>query len=291
MLHLPSELILQRAALASVAVESTIGAHVTVQAFAWSAGRIWLLAPTDSLKVRAIRRRPAIGVTVRTDSQAVIMSGDAELIDVWPPRADSLSARLPFGLGWYFARNAAITAGILTDLFSGDLPGLSSRTLISFAPKRSLTVDSGRIVHLSGDWPEAPALGTTGETQPIDTHAGLLPAARQSLLRNATRADIGWPTATGPVAVPATITNGQAAVPASLATQFGEPVGNGALTVHSSVGNRPSRYNGVMLRGPLRCVSNGAVGIDVERVTWWEGYHSNTVSVNAKPRKSRRPTG
>jgi hypothetical protein len=289
--HLPSELILQRAAVASVAVESTIGAHVTVQAFAWSAGRIWLLAPTDSLKVRAIARQPVIGVTVRTGGQAVIMSGDAELIDVWPPRADSLSPRLPFGLGWYFARNAAITAGILTDLVSGDLLGLSSRTLISFAPKRSLTVDRGRIVHRSGDWPEAPVLGTTGETQPVDTYADLLPAARQALLRNAMHADVGWPTANGPLAVPATITNGQAAVPASLAAHFGEPVGNGALTVHSSLGNRPSRYSGVMLRGPLRCVSDGAVGIDVERITWWEGYHSATVAVDAKPRKSRRPTG
>jgi hypothetical protein len=211
-----------------------------VQAFAWSAGRIWLLAPTDSLKVRAIARQPVIGVTVGIDDQAVIMSGDAELIDVWPPRAGSLSPRLPFGLGWYFARNAVITAGILTDLVSGDLPGLTSRTLISFAPKRSLTVDNQRIVHRSGNWPAASPLGQADEPQPIDVHADLLPAERQSLLRNAIRADIGWPTATGPVAVPATITNGRAAVLPSLASQFGEPVGNGALTVHSSAGNRPS---------------------------------------------------
>jgi hypothetical protein len=288
--HLPSEIILQRASLASVAVESTIGTHVTVQAFAWSAGRVWLLAPTDSLKVRAIARQPVIGVTVGIGDQAVIMSGDAELIDVWPPRAGSLSPRLPFGLGWYFARNAAITAGILTDLVSGDLPGLTSRTLISFAPRRSLTVDNEQITHRIGDWPGAPGLGTTDEPQPIDVHADLLPAQRQPLLRNATRADIGWPTATGPVAVPAKVTNGLAAVAPNLATQFGEPVGNGALTVHSSVGNRPSRYSGVMLRGPLRCVATGAVGVDAERVTWWEGYCSSTVAVDAKQRKSRRPT-
>jgi hypothetical protein len=289
-LHLQSELILQRASLASVAVESAIGAHVTVQAFAWSAGRVWLLAPTDSLKVRAIARQPVIGVTVGVGKQSVIMSGDAELIDVWPPRTGSLSPRLPFGLGWYFARNAAITAGILTDLLSGDLPGLSSRTLISFAPERSLTLDDDRIVHRSGDWLDASALRTTGVPQPIDAHAGLLPTERQALLRNATHADIGWPTADGPLAVPATITKGQTAVSPNVATLLGEPGGNGALTVHSSPGNRPSRYSGVMLRGPLLCVSTGDVGIDVERITWWEGYTSTTVAVGARQGKSRRPT-
>ncbi len=289
--HLPSERILQRASLASVAVESAIGAHVTVQAFAWSAGRVWLLAPTDSLKVRAIARQPVIGVTVGTGNQAVLMSGVAELIDVWPPRAGSLSPRLPFGLGWYFARNAAITAGILTDLVSGDLPGLSSRTLISFAPDRSLTLDNGRIVHRSGDWPQTPVLPTAGVPQPIDTHADLLPTDRQPLLRNARHANIGWPTALSTVSVPAKIVNGRAAVLPILATEFGEPTGNGALTVHASEGNRPSRYSGVMLRGPLRCVSTGAVGIDVARVTWWEGYRSSTVALDAKQRKSRRPTG
>lgn len=289
-LHLQSELILQRASLASVAVESSIGAHVTVQAFAWSAGRVWLLAPTDSLKVRAVTRQPVIGVTVGVGKQSVIMSGDAELIDVWPPRTRSLSPRLPFGLGWYFARNVAITAGILTDLLSGDLPGLSSRTLISFAPKRSFTLDNNRIVHRTGDWRAAHALRTAGVPQPIDAYAGLLPTERQSLLRDATHATVGWPTADGPVAVPATITDGHAAVSPSVATLLGEPSRDGALTVHDSAGNRPSRYNGVMLRGPLLCSATGAVGVDVERITWWEGYTSRTVRVGARQGKSRRPT-
>jgi hypothetical protein len=288
--HLPSEIILQRASLASVAVESPFGAHVTVQAFAWSAGRVWLVAPTDSLKVRAITPRPVIGVTVSVGNQHVIMCGDAELIDGWPPKAGSLSPRLPFGLGWYFARNAAITAGILTDLLSGDLPGLSARTLISFAPRRSLTIDNDRIVHRVGDWPDAPIVGTTRVLQPIDTHTDLLLPSGQELVRNATHANVGWPTADGPVAVPATIINGLAAVSPSVATVLGNPTASGALTVHASAGNRPSRYSGVMLRGPLLCVPPGAVGLDVERITWWEGYTSTTVPVTAKQGKSRRPT-
>jgi hypothetical protein len=287
--HLQTELILQRASLASVAVESTTGAHVTVQAFAWSAGRVWLLAPTDSLKVRAITRQPLIGVTVRRGKEAVMMSGVAELIDVWPPRSESLSSRLPFGLGWYFARNAAITLGIVTDLLSGDMPGLSSRTLISFAPQRTLTVDNGVIVHQSGTWPELGSASANGAPPTIDTHVDLLPLAQRQLLRQTTQADVGWLTSVGPVAVPATVTAGLASVPKNLLTKLGQPVGKGALTVHASEGNRPSRYTGAMLRGPLVHDAGGGIGVEVERVTWWEGYTSTTVAV-ARERKVRRPT-
>jgi hypothetical protein len=288
--HLQTELILQRASLASVAVESTTGAHLTVQAFAWSAGRVWLLAPTDSLKVRAIARQPLIGITVRHGKQAVMMSGVAELIDVWPPRPESLSSRLPFGLGWYFARNAAITVGIVADLLSGDMPGLSSRTLISFVPQRELTVDNGVIVHQSGTWPE-PASAAAHDAPPtVDTHVAALPPAQRQLLRQATQADVGWLTSVGPVSVPATVTAGLASVPTNVLTKLGRPVGNGALTVHASEGNRPSRYTGAMLRGPLVYNTAGAVGVKAERVTWWEGYTSTTVPVTARHGKVRGPT-
>ena len=287
--YLQSELVLQRAPLASVAVESTIGAHVTVQAFAWSAGRVWLLAPTDSLKVRAITRQPLIGITIRHGKTAVIMSGVAELIDVWPPRPESLSPRLPFGLGWYFARNAAITVGIVTDLLSGEMPGLSSRTLICFAPQRTLTVDNGVIVHQSGTWPELASSPANDAPPTIDTHIDVLPPAQRQLLRQATQADVGWLTSVGPVAVPATVSAGLASVPRNLLTKLGQPVGNGALTVHASEGNRPSRYTGAMLRGPVVYDAGGGTGVEVERVTWWEGYTSTTVAV-ARQGKVRRPT-
>ncbi len=288
--HLRTELILQRASLASVAVESTTGAHVTVQAFAWSAGRVWLLAPTDSLKVRAIARQPLIGITARHGKQAVMMSGVAELIDVWPPRPHSLSSRLPFGLGWYFARNAAITVGIVADLVSGDMPGLSSRTLISFAPQRQLTVDNGVIVHQSGPWPEPASAAANGAPPAVDTHVDILPPEQRQLLLQATQADVGWLSSVGPVSVPATVTAGLASVPKNLLTKLGQPVGNGALTVHASEGNRPSRYTGAMLRGPLVYDADGGVGVEAERVTWWEGYTSTTVAVAAQHGKVRRPT-
>jgi hypothetical protein len=288
--HLQTELILQRASLASVAVESKTGAHVTVQAFAWSAGRVWLLAPTDSLKVRAIARKPLIGVTVRSESQAVMMSGVAELIDLWPPRAESLSSRLPFGLGWYFARNAAITVGIVADLLTGDMPGLSSRTLISFAPDRQLTVDNGVIVHQSGTWPEPAGAAAHDAPPTVDTHVDVLPPAQRQLLRQATQADIGWLTSVGPVSIPAAVTSGLASMSKNLLTKLGHPVGNGALTVHASEGNRPSRYTGVMLRGPLVYDAGGEVGVEAQRVTWWEGYTSSTVAVTARQGKVRRPT-
>jgi hypothetical protein len=287
--HLQSELVLQRASLVSVAVESTTGAHVTVQAFAWSAGRVWILAPTDSLKVRAILRQPLIGITVRHGKQAVIMSGLAELIDIWPPGPESLSPRLPFGLGWYFARNAAITVGIVTDLLSGEMPGLTSRTLVSFTPRRTLTVDHGSIVHQSGTWPEPASAVASGAPPTIETHVDLLPPALRQLLRQATQADVGWLTSEGPVAVPATVAAGLASVPTSLLTKLGQPVGSGALTVHASEGNRPSRYTGAMLRGPIIYDAGGGIGVEAERVTWWEGYTSTTVAV-AREKKVRRPT-
>jgi hypothetical protein len=200
-----------------------------------------------------------------------------------------LSSRLPFGLGWYFARNAAITVGIVADLLFGDMPGLSSRTLISFAPQRTLTVDNGVIVHQSGTWPEPASAQANGEPPTIDTHVDVLPPEQHKLLREATHADVGWLTAVGPVAVPATVTAGLASVPQNLLTKLGQPVGKGALTVHASEGSRPSRYTGAMLRGPLVYDAGGGIGVEVERVTWWEGYTSTTVAV-ARERKVRRPT-
>jgi hypothetical protein len=220
----------------------------------------------------------------------VMMSGVAELIDVWPPRPESLSSRLPLGLGWYFARNAAITVGIVTDLLSGDMPGLSSRTLISFSPERLLTVDDGVVVHERGTWPQPVDPPANGVPPALATHADLLPPEPRQLLRTATKADVGWLTAVGPVAVPATVDAGVSSVARSVLTKMGQPMGDGALTVHASEGNRPSRYTGVMLRGPLAYNADGAIGIDAERVTWWEGYSSTTVAVSPRPGKARRPT-
>ena len=95
------------------------------------------------------------------------------------------------------ARNAAITVGIVADLLSGDMPGLSSRTLISFAPERELTVDNGVIVHQSGTWPEPAGAAANGAPLAVDTYVDVLPPAQRQLLRQATRADVGWLTSVG----------------------------------------------------------------------------------------------
>ena len=282
-----TELVLQRATLACVAVEDNRGAHVTVQAFAWSAGRLWLLAPTESHKVWALRKQPQIAVTVRFGDHAVIMGGTAELVDVWPPDPQQLFGRLPLSMGWYLARNAGITAGIITDLVTGDLPGLSSRTIICVTPARSITLQAGHITHTTGAWADSTEASGAAPTT-LDPYTDLFPAPQQSLVRSATTADLGWVGSEGLLCLPAVVSHGLVSVPQSLVDTVGTSVGGGAITVHQSLGNRPSRYLGAMFRGPVGLSIDGNVAIDVERITWWTGYASGTVPIPPTPKAAKR---
>ena len=278
--RLRNESILQRADVAAVAVDTGRGAHVTVQAYAWSAGRLWLIAPTDSAKVRALRKRSGICISVRHGDDSVVLAGEAELIDAWPPRPGVASPRLPLGLAWYFTRNAALTGGIITDVITGDMENVTARTIICITPKRSLTLVGNAVVAESGSWQPTATKASTRRPHLLPSATAKLPLRASQLLASATGASVGWLTPGGPIVVPSVVHEGVATLSSSVVERTGRPSGPGAITVHDSKGNRPSRYAGVMLRGAIGSDRAAAVTMTVERVTWWDGYRSETVSVS-----------
>lgn len=277
--------VLAGAAVAAVAVDTGRGVHVSPQAFAWAAGRAWLLTPSDSLKARSIRRRAVAGVTVQHGDKAVVVTGRAQVLDAWPPAA-ALAAlpsapRLGLGALAYGRRNGAVAVGVALDALAGRMGLPSARSVVCVEPAAWAFVDGVELLAASGWEPAEPVRAGRPRRATVDLTP--LPARQRTLVIGATQGDVGWSTAAGPAAVPAAavdLTEGRVTVVAALADRLGAPAGEGCVMVHASPGSRPGRYRGVLLRGPLltgaRQEGRLAVTVRPRRLTWWEGYRSTT---------------
>ncbi len=265
--------------LATLAVDTGRGVHVTPQAFAWAAGQLWLVVPTSSLKARSLRRRPRAGALVRHDDHAAMLGGTTELLDTWPLPGALATAlwrapRLGPGVAVYGARNALRTLGITADALTGRMGRIEPRTIVALQP------DDVHVVGLVDPPATAPRPGDP------PTALSALPPTLADLVLDARHVDLGWPASTGPRAVPATVLDagaGRFAISRAVLDVAGAPDGEGSAMVHRSPGVRPGDYVGVLLRGPVRLVDDVdeatvEVAIDVDRVTWWEGYRATTVA-------------
>lgn len=228
-----------------VAVSTAEGPHVTPQAFADVAGDLWLVAPRRSLKVRAVRSRPEVGV----------LAGDTFVRG----RGSVLGARQLAVVGplaslagpTYVARNAPLLAGIGLDaLLRGMPPG--SRSVI-----RVTTEDR---VALGGDFDLEITIG------PVASRRGPFDEAALGLL-----------TDDGPAVVPARWDDegGVATVRSTDLDAVGVRSGRvpACLTLSSSPGLRPSGFSGVLLRGHL---DQARRRLTVSRRSWWDGYDTGS---------------
>lgn len=271
--------------LALVAVDTGRGVHVSPQAYAWAAGRVWLLTPADSLKVRSVRRRGVAGATVRVGDRTVVITGRARLVADWPPSLDVGSAlRLGAGALAYGRRNAGVAAGVALDALAGRMGVPGPRLVIAVEPARWALLAGDDLVDHDG-WPAAAPL-MSGRPRRAEVPLRPLPRPLRTVVTRATEATVGWPGSAGPVAVPARpddLAAGRVLVPAALADLFGAPGGEGCVTVHASPGNRPGDYRGLLLRGPLavggRRGGERAVTVRPTRLTWWQGYRSATADL------------
>ncbi len=280
-----AEAVLDDATLALVAVDTGRGIHVSPQAYAWAAGRVWLLTPRDSLKVRSVRRAGVAGVTVRAGTGAVVLTGRARIVADWPPAVDVDSAlRLGAGALAYGRRNAAVAVGVALDALAGRMGVPGPRLVIAVEPARWALLDGDAVADHDG-WLRTDPLAP-GRPRRTEVSVRALPRPLRTVVTRATEATVGWPGPSGPVAVPALpddVAVGRVRVPAALADLLGPPEGEGCVTVHASPGNRPGDYRGVLLRGPLAVGGRRAGGLAVTvrptRLTWWEGYRSATADV------------
>lgn len=286
--------VLDAGSVTLVAVDTGRGVHVSPQAYAWAAGRVWLLTPADSLKARSVRRRGVAGVTVRVGADDVVLTGRARLVADWPPSLDAGSAlRLGAGALAYGRRNVRVAAGVALDALAGRMGVPGRRVVIAVEPVRWALLEGGEVVDADGWAPEAPPVVRRPRLAEVPLRA--LPRALRPLVRRATHATVGWPGPRGPVAVPAVVddlTLGRLRVPTALTELLGEPDGEGCVTVHASPGHRPGDYRGVLLRGPLlvgaRAPAGRAVTVRPTRLTWWEGYGSATAPVEPFSGAARR---
>lgn len=238
---------------AMVAVETAAGPHVTPQAFAAAGGHAWLVVPSRSAKVRAIRKRPQVALLFNAGDRSLVASGRAEVlgpIDV--ARLGPLFAMA--GIDYLF-RNSALVAGIGTDVLVGAAAPPTNRVLIR------ITTDEHR--HL-GDGP-------------LDLEV-VVSGARPELERPVDDAALGLATADGPVVVPVEWDpdDGTARVRSRDLAAVGA-VGDtpACLTLASSPGTRPSSFAGVLLRGVLRRTGDSA-RLAVRTRSWWDGYDTGS---------------
>src|SRR5919204_4237316 len=87
--------VLDEASFAYLAVETSIGPHVTPLLFAATPDRLWFGIGRGTLKARVVARRPAVGVVVPGAKVSVAIRGEATLLDRLPTSPAEL-ARAPF---------------------------------------------------------------------------------------------------------------------------------------------------------------------------------------------------
>lgn len=297
--------VISGAKLCYVAVQSRFGPHVTPEAFSTARGRLWFVTSIRSLKARAIRRDPAVGVLLRAGERSLTFSGRAEVLSMWSPRetARFFASALPAGeaLGSYGIRNVGILLGYSLDLCSlssGTLP--IDRVLVSVRPESAALIESDDVVETWGDWTHRPRLkadmGASGPAPVVDVESlQALPSDLPGLITDPEHATVGWPTPAGPVAFPAAwdARRRVARVPGpALRAARAAASGPACVTLDRSPGVRPTRYRGLMLRGEGRRGPSAARRVDVtvddERVTWWRGFRTGTVAVTRDERARNR---
>jgi hypothetical protein len=281
--------LLHRAPLLYTAVDTGRGLHVTPTAFAWNGRALWVVAPRESVKARAVRHRPRVGLLLRLRDRSLVASGPAELVDPLHGQGVFSAARLfelPFaGLG-YTARNTGHIAGLLRDL--GPDPRLAlDRVVIRIALDRYALLDGDGPAATWGGWPGGSLSGPVPAAVP-GPDGSALPEPLSRLVTGGGGCCLAWPTPDGPVALPARWAGGGrlAEVGAGLMSLVGASrSGPAALTVDAG-GYRLSSKYGVMLRG------NGTAGVagptalvalPADRITYWRGAESGTLRVSPAP--------
>jgi hypothetical protein len=255
-----------RAPLAHLAVETAGEPHVTPVLFASTPGRLWFAIARRTLKARMLRKHPRLGVLIDGGPAAIVISGEAELLD--PARPGTSHALAPLGLLSYGMRNTGELLGFARDALRERLrPAAHNLVLVSVQP------DTTAVFHRP-----APQRATAGAPR-ARAFAGV-PDELVSLAHRPGPVVLGWMTPDGPVALPATWDPGRSSAHISasaLAHAGGDGEGTACLCFDVTRGWGPNAKAGLLLRGPARIASDGnagAVTLEPERITYWTGFET-----------------
>ncbi len=237
--------VLGRASIAYLAVETSSGPHVTPLLFAATPDRLWFGIGRGTLKARALRKRPAVGVVVPGANASVAIRGEATLLDRLPASPAEL-ARAPFALPAYAFRNSLEMAAFARDVVQqGAQP----------PPLAPLSVRVDTLDVLDG-WSATAVLGWMAAGGPI-----AVPAR--------------WDPRTGRARVPA----------APLRDAGGPRTAAACLCIDESEGAGPLAKRGSLLRGHGHARLRGeiaSVALEAERLTRWKGFQIRTADVVAQ---------
>jgi hypothetical protein len=256
---------------------------VNPAAFYYAAGSIWITTSRFATKLQLARRDPRAGFLVDTGGRSLLLQGLLEVYDLRSLNGQLRAALAGPGFYWsmtrYTLKNAPFVGGYLLDL--AHIPSEwwpQNRVVMRLRANRAR-----ELVH----------------TAPPLARPAKLPLAPAGVVRALARASSGyvcWINRGLPFMAPAlwSASGGRvwAAFPAG---EPSSPRGPAALVVESHHRYRATRMVGACARGTLEVdaaalapmtrrygVDAGELGaglrLDVDRVTWWRGFHVDTVA-------------
>ena len=280
--------------VARMAVASTSGPLVTAQIFSVAAGTVWMVTPRNSVKARILRRDPRAGVLLRAGRRSVVLQGRVDILDPLRPKGPARLAAagggLAIALARYAGRNTDMLAGYAADLLLS--PRLDAvpydRVLLGFRVERGMLTGATGVASTVGAWsgahPSPASRSSRIEPRLPDLPVSVAPAAA-ALLRDRQVACVGWTGPHGALTLPAMWdpASARASIPAAIVTATrAESAGQGCIALDRSPAGRPTRFRGLLLRGPARLDPDGdavACTLATERVTWWTGFETHTAPV------------
>lgn len=280
---------------AAYAVTTRSGPHVTMQATAEWADRIWTTTSRGSLKARSVQTHGVAAATTVADVDAgtvQVAAGPTIAVSPIDPRTaaadpEALLHLLPGVLG-VAAHHAEQLVGYLEAAREIPASWLPHRRLVLVTrPDRSLSLRGWDVEGVTGPWAQ---LAAGGAPEPSPRAAGSLPVLPDDLadlVRTDAPAQVGVSTPDGPVPLPGRIdeAGGLRVSTAALAAVGAILPGAGCVTFDDSAPRRPDAKRGAMLRGRLvladRDHRTARLVLDADKITSWNGFRAETTDVAA----------
>lgn len=316
-LPLPKEMarILERGSFCYVATRDTRGPHLTPMVFVFSDGKLWVTTSRGSVKARTFARDPAVAGLVHFADAALSFTGRARTFDLldaatWGPAVREAAA-ITVAAARFTRKNARFFAGYAVDArhvpLSWTPPG---RVFVGIELERAAVVDDGGVRDTWGDW--KPRLAARKRFRASKTGGDPLAGLPAGVRRRLGGRGAGALAISGreaPVTLPARwAVDGPmllAALPEAVLalSGCGSPEARVALALDRASRWRARRMVGAMCRGTgeifaLERLVSGArsadaraelAGVDPhgaalvrirpERIVWWQGWTSGSVTV------------
>jgi hypothetical protein len=281
--------VLDEADVLHVAVAGRNGPHVTPAVFDVDGGRLWFVTPRRSVKARVIDRRRRVGGLVQLGERSVVIGGRARIVDPLTARGVFSPGRLldlPFAAAGYLGRNSRHALGTVRDHAAPTLA--LSRVLVSIDVRRLALLDRWAVVDTWGTWDRSDLLLRGTPPPGTAPDLGSVPPPLRDLLAPDAPVVLGWPTLSGPLALPARwLPGGVLETSGAALILAGAASGGPACVTAERSRYRLKTKQGILLTGDGHARLAGddgpaaRVAFDTRRTTWWSGEEQQTIAAHS----------